>query len=31
MFWKTEYDENGKEIKKKCRIVAKGFMDVELL
>jgi hypothetical protein len=25
--WKTKYDENGKEIKKKCRIVAKGFME----
>jgi hypothetical protein len=25
--WKTKYDENGLEIKKKCRIVAKGFME----
>lgn len=25
--WKTKCDENGKEIKKKCRIVAKGFME----
>jgi hypothetical protein len=25
--WKTKFDENGLEIKKKCRIVAKGFME----
>ena len=25
--FKTKYDENGLELKKKCRIVAKGFME----